>query len=152
MSWSLVKRGLELCEEDQTVSKSRKVEKVTPGKGSRHQKEKRAAKQRKIAEQKQQEIKTLFSQKQSVSALDKYKQNTPKDRTKDNIKLLKKIDRKRTPQEYVEKILSQHSKQLERREGTKEAAQTKGKKKPQETSVFSDEDFEKMNKEWLKLY
>ncbi|XP_045124758.1 active regulator of SIRT1-like [Portunus trituberculatus] len=153
MSWSLVKRGLELCEEDQTVaSKSRKVDKLTPGKGSRHQKEKRAAKQRKIAKQKELEIKSLFNQKQGVSALDKYRQNTPKDRTTDNIKLLKKIDRKRTPQEYVEKILSQHSKELERRGGTKEAAQTQGKKKPEETTVFSDEDFEKMNKEWLKLY
>ncbi|KAK8404427.1 hypothetical protein O3P69_007605 [Scylla paramamosain] len=151
MSWSLVNRGLELCE-DQTASKSRKVDAVTPGKGSRHQKEKRAAKQRKIAKQKQQEIKSLFNQKQGVSALEKYRQSTPRDRTVDNIKLLKKIDRKRTPQEYVEKILSQHSKELERRGGTKEAPQTQGKKKPQETSVFSDEDFEKMNKEWLKLY
>lgn len=154
MSWSLVNRGLELCEEDQQVSKSRKVDKkVTTGKDSRHQREKRAAKQKKIAKQRQQEVKNLFSQKQVVSALEKYQQNAPRDRTLDNIKLLKKIDKKRTPQEYVEKILSQHSKQLERRGGTQELEQAQGKNKPQkETSVFSDEDFEKMNKEWLKLY
>ena len=39
-----------------------------------------------------------------MSVLDKYRQTTPKDRTTDNIKLLKKIDKKRTPQEYVEKV------------------------------------------------
>ena len=49
-------------------------------------------------------------------------------------------------------IVSQHNKQLERRAGTQEQGQAQGKKKPKETSVFSEEDFEKMNKEWLKLY
>ncbi|XP_050736861.1 active regulator of SIRT1-like isoform X2 [Eriocheir sinensis] len=154
MSWSLVKRGLELCEEDQQATKSRKVEKkVTAGKASRHQREKKAAKQRKIGEQRQQEVKDLFSsQKQVTSALERYRQNVPKDRTLDNIKLLKKIDKKRTPKEYVEKVVSQHTKQLDRRGGVRELPQSQGKKKPEETSVFSDEDFEKLNKEWLKLY
>ncbi|KAG0719343.1 hypothetical protein GWK47_050673 [Chionoecetes opilio] len=154
MSWSLVNRGLDLCEDQQTVSKSRKVDKqVLAGKGSRHQREKRAAKQRKVAEQRQQQLKSLLGQRQGVSALEKYHQNAPKDRTLENIKLLKKIDRKCTPLEYVDKILNQHSKQLERRAAAREAGQGQGKNKPQkETSVFSDEDFERMNKEWLKLY
>lgn len=41
---------------------------------------------------------------QATNALERYRQNAPKDRTSDNIKLLKKIDKKRTPQEYVKKV------------------------------------------------
>lgn len=52
---------------------------------------------------------------------------------------------------HIFQVVSQHTKQLERRGGVREVGQSQSKK-AKETSVFSEEDFEKMNKEWLKLY
>lgn len=78
---------------------------------------------------------------------------TPKQENIVSARLLKHATESKDPLRlYTFQVVSQHTRHLERRGGVKEVAESRGKKKPAETSVFSDEDFEKMNKEWLKLY
>ncbi|KAK3851727.1 hypothetical protein Pcinc_041643 [Petrolisthes cinctipes] len=159
MSWSLVNRGLELFDSDlpdtgsgkksEGKSKSDKVE------TQRHGVQK-AARLRKQVQQKKTEAKKQLIQKQVASAIEEYSKNANIDRTKDNLKLLKKIDRKTAPTEFVSQILEHHNKELERKGVNRELAllgeKARRNKKEGETSVFSDEDFERLNKEWLRLY
>ncbi|XP_069180498.1 active regulator of SIRT1 [Procambarus clarkii] len=158
MSWSLVNRGLDLFDSDlsdksscqSNVNGSAKSVNVST---QRHG-IKKAAKQKQKAQARKKKASTQLIQKQVASALDEYKKYAHVDRTRDNIKFLKKIDKKRAPAEYIEQIASHHSKELDRKGGCPDLGQGQKSKKrgSEEASVFTDEDFEKMNKEWLRLY
>ncbi|XP_071527737.1 uncharacterized protein [Panulirus ornatus] len=158
MSWALVKRAQELLDEDLTKSSKPYKEANTSAKSvdvstNRHG-IKKAAKQKKRAQQRKKEAKKQFIEKQVASAIDEYKKYAHRDHTDKNIKLLKRIDKMKTPSQYIEQISNHHIKELERKLPCRDHRQhQKGKKHAaKEASVFSDEDFEKMNEEWLRLY
>ncbi|KAK7073158.1 hypothetical protein SK128_012021 [Halocaridina rubra] len=158
MSWALVKRGLDLFDEDELRDSHGTLKKVRDGNkgkvkevGTHRQGIKKASRQKKRAKQLERETHNQLIQKQVANALKEYQKKAPGDRTEENLKLLKKFDGK-LKQSYVKKITEQHSKTLEERI-TKSEWQERLKRKPAEgsTSVFSEEDFEKMNEIWLRL-
>lgn len=156
MSWDLVHRGLELFDTDLAENSSWKANgsaKPVNVSTNRHG-IKKAAKQKQKAQTRRREVKAQLIQKQVTNAIAEYEKYTKIDCTNDNIKLLKKIDRKKAPTQYIEQVVNHHAKELERKGGVRDFDhQKKGKKRDmEETSVFTDEDFEKMNEEWLRLY
>lgn len=154
MSWALVNRGLELFDCDLPESSSQHKESGSNTKASsihtqRHG-YKRAAKQKKRAQQKQKEASKELIQKKVACVLEEYKKNVQTDQTADNLKLLKKIDKRRAPEKYTNQVKQQHSKELDRKTVNRDSLP--GKKTTEEKSVFTEEDFEKFNEEWLRLY
>ncbi|KAG7158352.1 uncharacterized protein LOC121878904 isoform X2 [Homarus americanus] len=159
MSWSLAKRGLELFDSDlpeySNTDKKTKGNRKSLELGTHRQGVRRAANQKRQSQLRDREAKNQLIQKQVVNVLDQYKNNARVDHTVDNIRLLKKIDKKRTPTEYIDQVTNHHLKELEKKVVDHDLVQRqKGNKKhgAGESSVFSDEDFEKMNEEWLRLY
>ncbi|XP_071527738.1 uncharacterized protein [Panulirus ornatus] len=109
MSWALVKRAQELLDEDLTKSSKPYKEANTSAKSvdvstNRHG-IKKAAKQKKRAQQRKKEAKKQFIEKQVASAIDEYKKYAHRDHTDKNIKLLKRIDKMKTPSQYIEQEL-----------------------------------------------
>lgn len=163
MSWSLVRRGLDLFgDEDeltQTSCNSNKIDGGSTGKKTREKRVnthrhgiQRAAKQKKRQQQQQKDIRNQIVQKQVTNALKDFKKKSSGDLTEKNIKLLRKIDGKINAT-HSKKIINYHEKTLEERI-TKSEWIERGKRKEEaasNASVFTDEDFEKMNDIWLRL-
>jgi len=159
MSWTLAKRGLELFEDELSFTGSSKKSKSSSGSSkignsTLKQGVQRAAKQKKKNNQKQKQANQHLIQKKIPNALKQYERLAPRDKTEDNLKFLRKIDSKQAPAQYIKQITTHHEKELERKNGKSEDflnLNVKNKKTETE-SVFTDEDFEKVNNEWLKLY
>lgn len=159
MSWSLAKRGLELFEDELNNSGRGKKSKGSSGstklgKSTLRQGVQRAAKQKKKNQQRNKQASQHLIQKQVPNALKKYAYSSPQDQTEDNLRLLRKIDRKQAPAQYLKQVAEHHDRELEKKKVKSEDflnLDPKHKKTVSE-SVFTDEDFEKVNDKWLQLY
>lgn len=157
MSWSLVKRGIELFDDDELTPGSGSLKtKIDQGKtdtaASTHRHGiHRAAKHKKRIQLEKKAYQNQLVEKKVRNALKEYEKSRPVDCTKKNIKLLKKLDGK-IARAHAEKINNHHEKNLKERITKSDWSERQKKKdKDASSSVFTDEDFEKMNDVWLRL-
>jgi len=160
MSWTLAKRGLELFEDELSFTSKSKAKKSKTSIGSSKlgnstlkQGVQRVAKQKKKNKQRQKQASLHLIQKKVPNALKQYELSAPRDKTEDNLKLLRKIDRKQAPAQYIKQITTHHERELEKKVISEDFLNLKSKNKKTETeSIFTDEDFERITNEGLKLY
>ncbi|XP_064102751.1 uncharacterized protein LOC135212935 isoform X2 [Macrobrachium nipponense] len=157
MSWSLVKRGIELFDDDELTAGSGSLKnkidqsKTDPTVSTHRHGIHRAAKHKKRIQLEKKAFHSQLVEKKVRNALKQYENSRPVDCTKKNIKLLKKLDEKVT-KAHAEKITNHHEKNLKERITKSEWSERQKKKdKDAGSSVFTDEDFKKMNDVWLRL-
>ncbi|KAB7493889.1 hypothetical protein Anas_09297 [Armadillidium nasatum] len=148
MSWSLVNKGLELIEGDLHLSSDKPNSKFLVGANQSAQKC--------IERKNKNALKAGLKKKKNVSslnikvkrALETYKAKKYEDNTLKNLKLLNKIDENLKTTVNEKKVKEYNLKKL-REARVEDEKKTDTKKK--NNSFFSEEDFEKMNNEWLAL-